>query len=158
MFCDFKITSLLHYVGKMERLNCNEVPWLDNSFIGTYKFRSDVHIVRTIRNYLLACKLTSNRFQITFLRGANFGGSKITTSHDSFLAAAPFMNSVASSLKNEILPGSNLLSWMFSFASSKAGDDESIPENKQINIVKLIFYLRSNFSSNMWHYIQTNEY
>lgn len=68
--------------------------------------------------------------EITFLRGASLGGSKITISHDSFLERASFMNSVASSLINDILPGSMLLRTTFSFANSTAGNDESIPENR----------------------------
>lgn len=55
----------------------------------------------------------------------------MTISHDSFLERAPFINKVASSRKNEILPGSMLLSTIFSLASSKAGNDVSIPDRKQ---------------------------
>lgn len=64
----------------------------------------------------------------TFFRGASFGGSKMTISHDSFLERAPFINSLASSLKNVILPGSMLLRTIFSLASSTAGNDESTPD------------------------------
>lgn len=52
----------------------------------------------------------------------------MTTSHDSFLERAPFINSVASSLRNDILPGSMLFRTIFSFASSKAGNDVSTPK------------------------------
>lgn len=52
----------------------------------------------------------------------------MTTSHDSFLERAPFINSVASSLRNDILSGSMLFRTIFSFASSKAGNDVSTPK------------------------------
>lgn len=52
----------------------------------------------------------------------------MTTSHDSFLNKALFMNTVASSFKKDILAGSNLLRAIFSRASSKAGNDVSIPQ------------------------------
>lgn len=55
------------------------------------------------------------------------------------------MNTVASSLKNEIFPGSNLLSEIFSFASSKAGNEESIPENDKIKTVTYAFIGKSSF-------------
>lgn len=64
----------------------------------------------------------------TFLRGASFGGSRITISQTFCLDAASFMNSVASFLMNEIFSGLNLFRRTFSSASSKAGDEESIPE------------------------------
>lgn len=65
----------------------------------------------------------------TFFRGANFGGSRITKSHSSFLEIAPFMNTVASSFKNEILSASSLFRRIFSLARSSADPDESMPEN-----------------------------
>lgn len=55
----------------------------------------------------------------------------MTISHDSFLERALFINSVASSCKNDILSGSMLLSTMFSLASSKAGKDVSTPDRMQ---------------------------
>lgn len=64
----------------------------------------------------------------TFLLGASFGGSKITISHDSFLARACLIYSVASSLKNVILSGSTLFKTIFSPASSTAGSDVSTPK------------------------------
>jgi hypothetical protein len=73
----------------------------------------------------------------TFFEGANLGGSIMTISQDSFLRRAPFMNSVASSFKKDILPGSMLLSTTFSLASSRAGSDESTPY-KIVNITRLI--------------------
>lgn len=63
----------------------------------------------------------------------------MTTSHDSFLERAPFINSIASSLRNDILPGSMLFRTIFSLASSKAGNDVSTPERIQI-------YLENSFS------------
>lgn len=65
----------------------------------------------------------------TFFRGASLGGSKMTISQDSFLDRASFMNAVASAFRNDILSGSMLLRITFSFASSRAGNDESIPES-----------------------------
>lgn len=53
----------------------------------------------------------------------------MTISQDSFLDRASFMNAVASAFRNDILSGSMLLRITFSFASSRAGNDESIPEN-----------------------------
>lgn len=90
-------------------------------------------------------KLEANRVSVeldlyaccnTFFFGANLGGSKITKSHDSFLERAPFINSVASSLKKDILPGSRLLRIIFSLASSRAGNDVSTPERKKKTIIK----------------------
>lgn len=64
----------------------------------------------------------------TFLRGASLGGSKMTMSHDSFLERALFINLVASSLINDIFPGSTLLRAIFSLASARAGNDVSTPD------------------------------
>lgn len=65
----------------------------------------------------------------TFFRGASFGGSRMTISQDSFLDRASFMNAVTSIFKNDIFSGSMLFRITFSFASSRAGNDESIPDN-----------------------------
>ena len=65
----------------------------------------------------------------TFFRGANFGGSRITKSHCSFLEIAPFINAVASPFRNEIRSGFNSLRAIFSLARSSADFDESMPEN-----------------------------
>jgi hypothetical protein len=65
----------------------------------------------------------------TFFRGANFGGSRTTKSHSSFLEIAPFMNADASSFLNEILSGLNLFKRIFSLARSRADPDESMPAN-----------------------------
>jgi len=73
----------------------------------------------------------------TFFVGASLGGSMMTISQDSFLKRAPFINSVASSFKKDILPGSMLLSTTFSLASSKASSDVSIP-NKDVGIIRLV--------------------
>lgn len=64
----------------------------------------------------------------------------MTISHDSFLERAPFINSVASSRENEILPGSKLLSTIFSLASSKAGNDVSIPDRITVSPKKYAVY------------------
>lgn len=58
----------------------------------------------------------------------------MTKSHDSFLERAAFINSIASSLRNDILSGSMLLRTIFSLASSRAGNDVSIPKRVQIYI------------------------
>lgn len=63
----------------------------------------------------------------TFLRGASFGGSRITISQESPLAIAVFIKYVASSFRNDITPGSRLLRTTFSWAISRAGEDESTP-------------------------------
>lgn len=65
---------------------------------------------------------------LTFFRGANFGGSRITKSQTSFLEIAPFMNAVASSFTNEILWVSSLFRIIFLLARSSADADESMPE------------------------------
>lgn len=61
----------------------------------------------------------------------------MTISQDSSLRRAAFMNSVASSFKKDILSGSMLLSTTFSLASSRAGIDESTP-NEIANMTRLI--------------------
>jgi hypothetical protein len=69
---------------------------------------------------------TLNNLQ-TLRLGANFGGSKITKSQDFSFEIAAFINLVASSFRNEILLELILFSLAFSSASSKAGNEESIP-------------------------------
>lgn len=59
----------------------------------------------------------------------------MTISQDSSLKRASFINSVASSFKKDILPGSMLLSTTLSVASSRAGNDVSTP-NKIVNIIR----------------------
>lgn len=85
--------------------------------------------------------------QNTFFRGANLGGSRITKSHVSFLDAAPFMNSVASSFRNEIFAGSSSLRIMFSLAISKAGSEESTPAmiKKLVSLVLLQPWQHSSY-------------
>lgn len=81
----------------------------------------------------------------TFLRGANFGGSRMTMSHVSFLEAAFFIKAVASCFRNDILPGSRLLSAIFWLASSKAGDDESTPVHQKAFMHSLDVFKRVSY-------------
>lgn len=84
----------------------------------------------------------------TFFRGASLGGSRITISHDSCLERELFINSVASSLRNDILSGFKLLSTTFSLANSKAGNEVSTPVGKR----KIMHITYKNFgvASNNW--------